>query len=343
MEQNSSSSNKKYIVLLLAVIGIALILSSLLQGKLDISSWGKTITTPTDEEDNLEYGKTYHPSSAQLLQRDGIVVKNFGTELKAQDLESGVCVKAGNMKSKSKKSIVRFSEYAGYFYMYDGKGLSRITVNDPEKVSTTIKSCLKYEPMGNYIYSMRKKDGSIRLFRCSITGADEKLLFKESILDFWASDGNLLLKKEDGQYYWYNVVSGENKNHILPEDIHAISLDENQIYYLNKANSPDTVLYRRACDGSEDTALPFSSVVSYHAANGNIGFLLSQEDGTLRAAWCHSDGSNAVTLESKSFPAESSVDISPDHLYVTEPDGSSWVTSLDTEGWSELFADEEAN
>lgn len=342
MKKNFSSSNRKYIALILGVVGAALLLSVLFRDKLDVTLIGKVTTNPTDKEENLEYGKTYHPSSERIIQRDGVVVKNFGTELKAEDLESGVSVDAGNMKDKSKKEILKFSEYVGYFYMYDGETVYRITVNDPEKVHTAIKSCVKYEPMGNYLYSLREKNGKQRLFRCSVTGTNEKMLFKEEIEDFWAYGGNLLLQLSDGQYRWYNVISENSLEHTLPKFVQNISLDQDNIYYLSDENENDMRLYRRPCNSQEDTAFTFSSVSTYSAADGKIGLLLSSPDGSLKAAWCQADGTEECQFEGKVFPEDSQVDVSKDHLYVTEPDGTTWATELEKENWIKLF-DEEKN
>lgn len=339
MKSNTTSSNKKYILLLVGVLLAAIASAFFLHGKVDLTTLGKVEKHPVDTEENLAYGERYHPSSEHILERDRIVIKNFGTELRAQDLETGICVDAANIKEKSSEKIQRFSEYAGYFYMYDGKDLYRAEVNNPEKIRTTVKDCQEFEPMGDYIYSLKAYNGQSRLFRCSITGTYEKMLFKDEIEEFHASDGNLFMKLSEGTWRWYHVISQNTLEHHLPEHAHDISLDGNQIFYLVEENG-SSVLHRRACDSGEDTSFFFLSVSGYCAANGNVGLLLQEADGSFRAAWCRADGSSAVTFEREWQPGKYSADITGTHLYITEEDGKTWATPLDHEEWVLLFDDE---
>lgn len=337
MKRNSTLSNKKYILLLAGIFIAAIVLFFLLRGTIDVTEFGKVVKNPTDTEDNLSYGKKYHPSSDYVLERDKIVIKNFGTELKAQDLETGICVDACNISEKSRENIHHFSEYAGYFYMFDGKSVYRAAVNMPQQLRTTIENCIKFEPMGNYLYSLKENNGKRRLFRCSITGAYEEILFKDTIENFWASDGNLLMQLSNGNYRWYNVVSQNNLEHTLPEHAQNIILDDDCIFYLS--GSDETVVYRRSCNSLEDTPLPFSSVASYNAANGKVGLLISNPDGRVQAAWCQKDGSKANIFEGHFFSPESVVAITESNLFVIEKDGTTWATSLDNEEWYRLFDD----
>ena len=68
MKMNSKLSNKKYILLLLGVFIAAIVLFFLLKGTIDLTELGKTVKSPTDTEDNLSYGKKYHPSSNHILE-----------------------------------------------------------------------------------------------------------------------------------------------------------------------------------------------------------------------------------------------------------------------------------
>lgn len=340
MKRNSTLSNKKYILLLLGVFIAAIVLFFLLKGTIDLTEIGKTVKSPTDTEDNLSYGKKYHPSSNHILERDKIVIKNFGSELKAQDLATGTCVEACSIAEKSNETICYFSEYSGYFYMFDGKNVYRAVVNTPQQLRTTIENCIKFEPMGNYLYSLKEHHGERRLFRCSITGAYEEMLFQDTIENFWASDGNLLMQLSNGHYRWYNLISQNNLEHTLPESAQNISLNGDYMFYLSKA---DGVVYRRFCNSAEDTALPFSSVTNYNAANGKVGLLISNSDGRIQVAWCQSDGSSAHIFEDRFFSQESIIDIAENHLFVTEENGATWATSLDNEEWYRLFDDADSN
>ncbi|MCI8292212.1 MAG: hypothetical protein HFH53_01590 [Hespellia sp.] len=339
MSFQHTSSNKKYILILMAVIALAGVLYVVTGGALDFSRLGKTEKLPTDKEENLAYGLAYRPASDHVLERDGIVLKSFGTMLRAQDLESGVCLDAASIEERSEKPIQRFSEYVGYFYLYDGETVYRTTVSG-DKLRATVEDCLKFEPMGDYIYSLKMERGEKKLFRCSIVGTYEKRLFKESVEDFWAYGGNLLLQLEDGRYRWYDVITQETVEHTLPDTAREIALEGEHIFYLAAdETTKHTVLYRRPCNLQEDKALPFSSVGDYCAAEGRIGANVQKEDGKNYAAWCQAEGGEVSMFGQKEFSAESEVDISSKHLFVTEPDGTTYYTPLEKEEWSILFDD----
>ena len=186
MRPTNAQSNKKYIILLVAVVFVAIVAFIVTKGRLDISMAGKTMSRPTDKEENLAYGIQYRPSAAHVLQRDGIVVKSSGDKLTAKELSSGITLDATSIAERSDRPIERFSEYVGYFYMYDGETLYRTNV-DGTNLKATVKNCLKYEPMGDYIYSLKLHRKQKRLFRCSIIGTYEKMLFKEGVEDFCRS------------------------------------------------------------------------------------------------------------------------------------------------------------
>ena len=50
-----------------------------------------------------------------------------------------------------------------------------------------------------------------------------------------------------------------------------------------------------------------------------------------------SEEAQAVIFTEQEFEEGSTVDISSEHLFVTEPDGTTWMTDLDEESWSILF------
>lgn len=334
-------TNKKYVLLLAGAICLAMAAFVLTKGKLDITMAGKTLSRPVDTPENLEYGLSYQPSSEHILERDGIILKNFGTRLRAQDLSSGICLDAGNIAERSSEPIRQFSEYVGYFYMYDGETLYRTNV-DGTQLKAAIKDCLKYEPMGNYLYSLKMHHGSRRLFRCSIIGTYEKMLFKEEVLDFWTYGGHLLMLSADGTYRYYNVLTENSYTHALPEGVTDIRLDSQGILYLlDDSNALYPQLYRHSYLSEHAQPLTDLSVNQYTAGSGNIALLLSEPDTPgLQAAWCKEDGSSLQRMEEMHFSPGASLDISANHLFVTEEDGTTWYTPLAQESWAALFEDQ---
>lgn len=339
-QTNEKQSNKKYLILLITVIGLAVAVYVLTKGRLDISLLAKTLSAPTDTEENLAYGLLYRPSSEHVLERDGIVLKNFGTELMAEDLSKGVLLRAGNIAARSGKSIVQFSEYVGYFYMYDGETVYRTNV-DGSELKAAVKDCLKFEPMGTYLYSLKMVHGRKRLFRCSIIGTYEKMLFKEEVLDFWAYGGHLLMLNPDGIYRYYSVLTKNTFTHTLPEGAARIRLDENGILYLSKEDERGhQYLHRRAFLAAEDQLVLDIPVEDYSVGEKNIALLLPEEystDTRFKAAWCQSDGSELQVFEGKEFPPGCALDGSAHHLFVTEADGNTYYTPLSDERWEILF------
>ena len=338
MKQKGNQTDKNYRLILVAAICLAVAALVLTKGKLDISMAGKTLSRPTDTPLNLEYGLSYHPSSRNILKRDGIILKNFGAEIKAQDLSSGACLDVSSITARSSQPILQISEYVGYLYMYDGETVYRTNV-DGSYLKSAIKDCLKFEPMGNYLYSLKMHRGNKHLFRCSITGTYEKMLFKENVLDFWAYGGHLLLLSEDRTYHYYNVLTQNTFTHTLPEDAGCISLDDEGILFLSSAGTSGApLLYRRPFLSGQDTPLSALPVACYSAAEGNIALIFSSaEKGGWTAAWCASDESSMHTMTEKAFSPNCSLDISSSHLFVTVEDGTTWYTPLSHEDWNILF------
>ena len=159
MKQNGNSLNKKYILLLIGVVLAGTAAWQLTGGALDLAGMRDRDKAPTDAEENLLYGLSYQPSSSACLERDGIVLKNFGGEIRAVELSSGIQVDAGGIAGRSDRPIVRFSEYVSYLYMYDGRTVYRTQIGGDGKVHTAVEDCLKFEPMGNYLYSLKEYKG----------------------------------------------------------------------------------------------------------------------------------------------------------------------------------------
>lgn len=334
MKQNGNSLNKKYILLLIGVVLAGVAAWQLTGGALDLAGMRDRDKAPTDAEENLLYGLSYQPSSSACLERDGIVLKNFGGEIRAVELSSGIQVDAGGIAGRSDRPIVRFSEYVSYLYMYDGQTVYRTQIGGDGKVHTAVEDCLKFEPMGNYLYSLKEYKGQTWLYRCSILGTYEKRLFEDPVEDFWAYGGDLLLLDAEGRYRWYDTISGDGLEQALPVGARDIALDsEGILYLLDEEGGP--ALYRRQYTGQTERLLD-GPVAGFSAGPGGIvGLLLEGEDGCA-AAVCRADG-GLVELPGRRFDAGSVLDVSPTQLLVTGPDGVSWHTPIAQADWAELF------
>lgn len=327
-----TQSRKTYIGVLLVSVVAAMIAMIATDGKLDLSAMGRTRSTPTDKEENMVYCQQYRTSSSQVLERDGIILKADGTELTAYALTEQVSLNAGSISERSSRPIQVISEYVGNFYLYDGNTVYRLPVGGG-KLRATVKDCLKFEPMGNYIYSLKQKKDETRLFRCSINGSDEKILFKDEVVDFWAQGGDLLLKQTDGKYRWYNVLNQNSWIHSLPENLEEIVLYGGDIHYRKEES-----LYRMPCGSVEVSIVTEVPVRSWCVAEGN-GAVLYEADssGMCNVLWFDLNQEGTMDFKSKSFPEGSVIDISASHVFVTEPDGKTWYSSLDEEKWVQIF------
>lgn len=334
MKQNGNSLNKKYILLLIGVVLAGTAAWQLTGGALDLAGMRDRDKAPTDTEENLLYGLSYQPSSSACLERDGIVLKNFGGEIRAVELSSGIQVDAGDIAGRSDRPIVRFSEYVSYLYMYDGRTVYRTQIGGDGKVHTAVEDCLKFEPMGNYLYSLKEYKGQTWLYRCSILGTYEKRLFEDPVEDFWAYGGDLLLLDAEGRYRWYDTISGDGLEQALPARARDIALDsEGILYLLDEEGGP--ALYRKQYTGQTERLLD-GPVAGFAAGPGGIvGLLLEGENGCA-AAVCRADG-GLVELPGRRFDAESVLDVSSTQLLVTGPDGVSWHTPIAQADWAELF------
>lgn len=335
MKQNGNPLNKRYILLLLGVVLAALVAWKLTGGALDLAGMRDREKVPADEEENLQYGLLYQPSSGDCLGRDGIVLKNFGGEIRALELSSGIEVDAGSIAARSQRPIERFAEYVSYLYMYDGETVYRTQIGGDGKVHTAVEDCLKFEPMGNYLYSLKEYKGRRWAYRCSILGTYEKRLFEEPVEDFWAYGGHLLLLDAEGRYRWYDTISGDSLDQPLPPGARDIALDsEGILYLLDETDGP--ALYRRQYAGQTDRLLDVPVARFAPGPGGVLGLLLPEGDGCT-AAVCQADGGGLVRLEGHEAGAESSLDLSSTDLFVTGPDGVTWRTPIAQADWSKLF------
>lgn len=323
----SAKKGAPYKRLLLTGIIIAVAVYVITGGRfLNVRLIRQTVKHPTDKEENLIYEQTYQPLSDLLLERDGIVLKNTGETISALDLESGITVDAGGIAERSSAPIRSFSEYVGYIYMFDGTDVYARAVNSG-KLKAIALNCLKFVPSGNYVYYLRDEKGVNRLYRCNINGAYEKLLFSEEIRDFRACDGNLLLFLADNRTRWYDTVTQNSLEHVLPADAAAISLTDTDILYLS-----DGSLYARPFERQEDTALA-EDVALFHAGFGHIAIL--HPDG--RISLTTRTGGAAADFSGPAFSADCSLSISSTRLYVTDlQSGETWFTPLSSPAWEQL-------
>lgn len=336
MKQDGRSSNKKYIILLVVVTVLAVGVYFLTNGALDIFAVINGEKAPGDKAENLQYGILYQPSSEQVLDRDGIVLKNFGDSIRAWELSSSIEVAAGDIKSRSNRTIERFSEYVSYLYMYDGETVYRTQIGGEGELRATVKDCFKFELMGNYIYSLKEYRGQKRLYRCSITGTYEKILFKDPVEDFWAYGGNLVMLTQEGSYRYYNVITQQTLDHTLPEGAHDVALDGDGMLYLLEENG-QSILHRRPYLSQTDTRLLDRTVVRYRSGpGGTIALLLEGQEGC-QAAVCQKDGSELTIQEGRAFERDSSLDLSSNNLFVTGGDGVTWYVPIGEASWKSLF------
>ena len=333
-------ANKKPLgMVLIGIILIAVILYFVTDGALNLKTMSKTRGAPTDKEENMAYNDNYRSLSENVLERDGIILRAEGDELLFYALAGKVATSDGSelkedmqysltsIAERSELDIEQISEYMGYFYMYDGKDVWRIHTTNPD-LKLTIENALKFEPMGNYLYSIKDRDGELWLHRCMVTGADEEYMFKESYVDFWAHSGDLLLKRPDGSYMWYDVVTRNSFDRTLPVDAEDICLYNQTIYYLR-----DSKLYASHVLSQNEDIFVDEAIADYCIAEGYCAYIT--KDGVL----------NVLSMDSKSFTTYSGLDISADfavdvsknNVFVTDSDGRTFYCPLDNGTWNEIF------
>jgi len=334
-----NSANKKPLGLaLIGIVVIAVILYFATDGALNLKTMSKTVSGPTDKEENMAYNELYRSLSENVLERDGIILRAEGKELIFYALAGKVATSDGSelkedmqytltsIAERSELDIEQISEYMGYFYMYDGKDVWRIHTTNPE-IKLTIENCLKFEPMGNYLYSIKEKDGELWLHRCMVTGADEKYLFKDGFVDFYMHSGEILLEKSDGSYMWYDVVNKNSFDRSLPADAEDICLYNQVIYYLR-----DGKLYSSHVLSTNEDVFVDEAIADYCIAEGYCAYLT--EDGRL----CVID---MVTRDATEYSgmdfAGCKIDVSKHNVFVTDTEGRSFYSPLGEDNWNEIF------
>ena len=345
-----NQSNKKpplaLVLLVIVILGIALFF--LTDGKLDLSTMSKTRGTPSDKEENMAYNDLFRSVSDNTLERDGILLRAQGNELLFYALAGKAATSDGSelmedmqytltsIAERSDLDIQQISEYMGYFYMYDGEDVYRIHTTNSE-LKLTIADCLKFEPMGNYLYSIKDKDGELWLHRCMVTGADEEYLFKESFVDFWAHSGDLLLQRADGSYMWYDVVTQNSYERSLPEDVENICLYERTIYFVHSEND-ETRLYKSHCLSDEWEIFIEEPIAGYCLAEGYCAYFVPGETG-LTLKCLDLDTEQTTVYSGMEFTEGCAIDVSKNSLIVTDAQGRTWYTPLQEDQWKEIFAD----
>ena len=326
-----TNSKRRDILILLAVVVIALAAYFLTRDQIG-SLFSGGLDDPTDDAENMYYSIENEISSAHVLERNGIVLKNVGDRIRAVELSSGIELDVTDLGDRSQAPIQDFSEYVSYIYMFDGETVYRSQL-DGSELRATIEDCVQFEPMGDYLYSLQPADGALYFFRCSIIGTYEQKLFSEPFLDFFAYDGNLLLQREDGSWWWYDVVTQDSSDMALPEEAREIALDTQGALYLTDAG-----LYRMDYGSQEGTLLYEGSVADFAVGPHGLGLLLPTGDGgACQAAVCGSSGESPTLLEGQDFSPESDLDLSASYLFVTDETGTTYASPIDAPAWETLF------
>ena len=332
-------ANKKPLgLVLIGIIIIAVILYFVTDGALNLKVMSKTRGAPTDKEENMAYNDNYRSLSENVVERDGIILRADGNELLFYALAGKVATSDGSelkedmqytltsIAERSELDIEQIGEYMGYFYMYDGKDVWRIHTTNPD-LKLTIENALKFEPMGNYLYSIKDREGQLWLHRCMVTGADEEYMFKESFVDMYAHSGDLLLERPDGSYMWFDVVTKNSFDRTLPADAEAICLYNQMIYYLL-----DGRLYSSHVLSHNEDLFVDEAIADYCIAEGYCAYLT--EDG--RLVVLNLESMDATEYSGMSFEG-CAVDVSKNNVFVTDTEGRTFYSPLTQDEWNEIF------
>ncbi|MBQ1235482.1 MAG: hypothetical protein IIX72_00745 [Oscillospiraceae bacterium] len=332
-------ANKKPLgLVLIGIVIIAVILYFVTDGALNLKTMSKTRGAPTDKEENMAYNDNYRSLSENVVERDGIILRAEGNELLFYALAGKVATSDGSelmedmqytltsIAERSELDIEQIGEYMGYFYMYDGKDVWRIHTTNPD-LKLTIEDALKFEPMGNYLYSIKDRDGDLWLHRCMVTGADEEYMFKESFVNFYAHSGDLLLERPDGSYMWYDVVTKNSFDRSLPADAESICLYEQTVYYLR-----DGKLCSSHVLSSNEDIFVDESIRTYCIAEGYCAYIT--EDG--RLCVLNMDTKDATEYSGMDFSG-CELDVSKNNVFVTDAEGRTFYSPLAEDSWNEIF------
>ncbi len=340
-------SNKKppLALALLGVIILGILLFYVTDGALNLKNLSRTRGTPSDKEENMAYNDLFRSVSDNTLERDGIILRAEGNELlfyalagkvatsDGSELEEDLMYHLTDISARSELDIQQISEYMGYFYMYDGKDVWRIHTTNPE-LKLTVENCLKFEPMGNYIYSIKAKDDILWLHRCMVTGADEEYMFKQSFVDFYAHSGELLLEKPDGGYMWYDVTTQNSFDRGLPTKAENICLYESNVYF-TEAETDGDYLYVSPCLSNDYDLFIEEPITGYCMAEGYCAYI--SKAGALKVINMETE---AVTEYSGiELSEDCAVDVSKNNLFITDVEGRTFYSPLNEDNWREIFVE----
>lgn len=340
-------ANKKPLgMVLIGIILIAVILYFVTDGALNLKTMSKTRGAPSDKEENMAYNDNYRSLSDNVLERDGVILRAEGDELLFYAL-AGIAPTSDGGKAKedilyhlssigerSELDIQQISEYMGYFYMYDGKDVWRMHTSNPD-IKLTIENCIKFEPMGNYLYSIKQRDGDeLWLHRCMVTGADEEYMFKEPFVDFYLHSGEMLLERPDGSYMWYDVVTKNSFDRRMPEKAENICLYDSRLYYTETEADGD-YLYVCHCLAEDYELFIEEPIESYCIAEGYCAYI--SRDGALKVINLETE---AVTEYSGIELSEGcALDVSKNSLFITDSEGRTFYSPLSEDSWREIFVE----
>jgi hypothetical protein len=328
----------KFWIVLLVIIGLIALASSFSgqEGILNIFGGVKRNKAPTDKQENMFYTKANYAISSDVIERSGFAFKNMGDQIVAVELSSGTRVDVSRITPRSARPILRFSEYAGNMYMFDGNDLYRTDITG-ETLRLTVIEPLDFAIMGDYIYAIKLHNDESRLFRYRLNGGYEEICFTYAIGGMWACDGKLLLErvKDDGApYVVYDVTDQSSLDHVLPDGILDIQTDAEAIWYMMGAEDEKT-LYRRPYDEQEDFEVMRGVYEDYIVGTEVLGLLTRQTDGLVVEVY-HKQSGRVTQLDGKLFEADSRIDVSQTYVYVTQADGQTWYSPLEKENWKVL-------
>lgn len=318
-----NKKNKTAIVLLL-VIAMALIVSALDKGTmLGIFDRTRRNPAPADKPESLFYNRKKPCTSANVVDRSGFAFLNLRQRIVAIELASGIKVNVVTGE-ESGAPYEKFSEYAGYIYLFDGDSLWRTGV-DGKRVSHIADGVIDYEPMGDHVYFIKTYQDEPRLFRSWLNGSGQEVLFDFPVHEFRAFAGNLLMLREPRQdnreqrYTRYNVVDRSRADLALPAGATEPSLGETTLYYV-VVDDGEPALYRRSLSARDESAeLVGRGFLDWQAGPDGVAMLVPDGEGSrLR----YVDGATGgERLSDRRFAFDAAVDLSWDRVYVTEVDG----------------------
>lgn len=332
-------ANKKPIIILLVVFVLAFAAAAFDKGSFFglFSRTGRELA-PKDDEETLFYTKLNTCTSENVIERSGFAFKNQNGNISAVELASGVRVDITAPGEGESGEYVKFSEYVSYIYLYDGNDLFRCGINGDHKVKLA-EGVLDYELMGDYIYFLQEDNGQTRLFRSILTGSNKKVLFDFAVEDFCAYDGWLLMKKgeEGSSQIWreYNVLTQKSFDHSFAKGAHSFTLDSGSVYYLTGEAGGGSTLWRRNFTTAEDSKVAEGNIVKYRVGSAGIALLVGGGDAAA-VEYIDKATMRGKKLEKQSFSPGDGLDLSAGNIYVSNADGLTLYSPVESEEWKTL-------